>query len=249
MTVDPINQVLADIDLAIRQGQQDKAIQLTQDSLEIFPDHPELTIRLEQLEACRAARTAGRAPALPSGIPSRYLGIRDQINSGDSQTAIDELRDWVEKPVPGQATAHYLAGIALQELNKIPRGISFLKRALHGEDLPEDLRIYVHYENAPAPIKASKTSTRRATTSSTCRSPRCGLPRRKAAARTDHEDATTRLTFWGRAITETGSNGNRCDLGFAFTCGTNSVGRVPASPSWMSRVRVPCPAPPERRSR
>ena len=151
MTVDPINQVLADIDLAIRQGQQDKAIQLTQDSLEIFPDHPELTIRLEQLEARRAARTAGpRVPALPSGIPSRYLGIRDQINSGDSQTAIDELRDWVEKPVPGQATAHYLAGIALQELNKIPRGISFLKRALHGEDLPEDLRIYVHYELACA---------------------------------------------------------------------------------------------------
>ena len=68
----------------------------------------------------------------------------------EAQAAIDALRAWVEKAVPGQATAHYLAGIALQDLNKTPRGISFLKRSLHGEDLPEDLRIFVHYELACA---------------------------------------------------------------------------------------------------
>ena len=151
MTVDPINQVIADIDLASRQGNQDKAAQLIRDGLEIFPDHPELQIRLERMEARQAARHEGpRVPELPGGIPSHYSAIRDQINQGDAQTAIDALRDWVEKSVPGQATAHYLAGIALQDLNKIPRGISFLKRSLHGEDLPEDLRIFVHYELACA---------------------------------------------------------------------------------------------------
>ena len=151
MTVDPINQVIADIDLASRQGNPDKAVQLIRDGLEIFPDHPELQIRLERLEARQAARYDGpRVPDLPGGIPSHYSTIRDQINQGEAQEAIDALRDWVEKSVPGQATAHYLAGIALQDLNKIPRGISFLKRALHGEDLPEDLRIFVHYELACA---------------------------------------------------------------------------------------------------
>ncbi len=151
MTVDPINQVIADVDLASRQGNQDKAAQLIRDGLEIFPDHPELQIRLERLEARQAARHEGpRVPDLPGGIPSHYSAIRDQINQGDAQLAIDALRDWVEKSVPGQATAHYLAGIALQDLNKIPRGISFLKRSLHGEDLPEDLRIFVHYELACA---------------------------------------------------------------------------------------------------
>ncbi len=151
MTVDPINQVIADIDLAGKQGNHDKALQLLRDGLEIFPDDPELRIRLERLEAKVTARPEGpRVPDLPSGIPSHYAEIRDQINSGEAQAAIDALRAWVEKAVPGQATAHYLAGIALQDLNKTPRGISFLKRSLHGEDLPEDLRIFVHYELACA---------------------------------------------------------------------------------------------------
>jgi len=121
------------------------------DGLEIFPEHPELIARLERMEARIEARPKGeRVPEMPKGIPSHYQDIRDMINSGDSQQAIDTLRGWVEKAVPGQATAHYLAGIALQDLDKTPRGISFLKRSLHGEDLPESLRIFVHYELACA---------------------------------------------------------------------------------------------------
>ncbi len=151
MTVDPVNQVIADINLATRKGNDTQAIQLAQDGLEIFPDNPELVARLERLEARMAARPKGeRVPEMPSGIPSHYASIRELINAGDAQAAIDALRAWVEKAVPGQATAHYLAGIALQDLDKTPRGISFLKRALHGEDLPESLRIFVHYELACA---------------------------------------------------------------------------------------------------
>ena len=151
MTIDPMNQALADIDSALRQGQMAKALELVRDGLEIFPDNTELMIRLEQLEARESSLPAGpRVPELPSGIPSHYVAIRTLINTGETQEAIDALRAWVEKAVPGQATAHYLTGIALQDLNKIPRGISFLKRSLHGEDLPENLRIFVHYELACA---------------------------------------------------------------------------------------------------
>ncbi|MDE0882730.1 MAG: tetratricopeptide repeat protein [Myxococcota bacterium] len=151
MTIDPIRQILADVELAARQGDSKKAIQMLSDGLDIFPNHAELSVRLERLKAKQAARSEGpRVPDLPGGIPGHYSIIREMINEGDAQQAIDALRDWVEKSVPGQATAHYLAGIALQDLDKTPRGISFLKRALHGEDLPEGLRIFVHYELACA---------------------------------------------------------------------------------------------------
>ena len=87
-----------------------------------------------------------KVPALPSGVPSHLDPIRTMINNGSPDQAIEALRELVEKVAPGQTAAHYLAAIALLEMKQASRGIAFLKRAMHGEDIQEELRTMILYE-------------------------------------------------------------------------------------------------------
>jgi tetratricopeptide (TPR) repeat protein len=147
LTVDPIRSVLSDVDAASGRGAIDEALKMLTDALELYPKNKLLQERNAALIARRdRLLTSERVAPLPQGVPVTYDDIRSMINAGEAATAIEALRPLVERQVPGQSCSHYLTGVALLELDKGPRGISFLKRALHGDDLQVELRDLVLYE-------------------------------------------------------------------------------------------------------
>jgi tetratricopeptide (TPR) repeat protein len=147
LTVDPVISILADVDAANGRGDMTQALAMLDDAIDLFPENPKLTERRDTLIVRqRRLRTSERVGPLPPGVPATYDTIRTMINGGEAVNAIEALRPLVERQVPGQSCSHYLTGVALLELNKGPRGISFLKRALHGDDLQVDLRDLVLYE-------------------------------------------------------------------------------------------------------
>ncbi|MAO83263.1 MAG: hypothetical protein CMH50_05160 [Myxococcales bacterium] len=148
MTMDPVQAIISDADRAFAQGLAQQAKSLIEDGLTLYPDNEKLLQKRRDLGQRGGSddRAGQRVPALPSGVPSHLDPIRTMINNGSPDQAIEALRELVEKVAPGQTAAHYLAAIALLEMKQASRGIAFLKRAMHGEDIQEELRTMILYE-------------------------------------------------------------------------------------------------------
>jgi len=148
MTMDPVQAILADADRAITQGLVEQAKSLIEDGLTLYPDNHRLLQQRNSLgnRGNGVEKVGQRVPRMPNGVPSHLDPIRDMINAGSPDQAVDALRELVEKVAPGQTAAHFLAAVALLDMKQASRGIAFLKRAMHGEDIQDELRTMILYE-------------------------------------------------------------------------------------------------------